>query len=111
MIDNAMKRLEKGLEAGVTPPKVTLRDVPQQVEEPDRRRSHAQSPHAAGLRAVPGLDISEPKSSRRFAERGGYTTYSEKIRARIPDSSTTTWSETYIPGSRESIAHEGSSGR
>jgi uncharacterized protein (DUF885 family) len=32
LVDQTLVRLEKGLEKGVTPPKVTLRDVPEQVQ-------------------------------------------------------------------------------
>ncbi|MBX3733373.1 MAG: DUF885 domain-containing protein [Verrucomicrobiae bacterium] len=51
--------LRRGLERGITPPRITLRDVPQQVlnnvpEDPDR--SPLLRPLLAGAGAIPGLE-------------------------------------------------------
>ena len=98
-IDTAIDWMRKGLEKGVTPPRVTLRDVPQQirnqlVDDPN------QSPLLAAFQSRPeSLDALQwaglqARAAGAFSERIG-PAY-ERLLAFMEDE--------YIPGARESIA-------
>ncbi len=99
LIANAMVRLEKGLAAGVTPPKVTLRDVPQQVENMIVE-DPAESPLLRAFQEFPA-DISE--EDQEVLRSRAYAIYADGIRPAF-EKLHGYLVETYIPGSRESIA-------
>ncbi|MFQ5525034.1 MAG: DUF885 family protein [Thermoanaerobaculia bacterium] len=99
LIDNAMARLEKGLAAGVTPPKVTLRDVPQQVKN-QIVDDPAQSPLLRAFQRFPA-DISEEEQTA-LRERAN-ALYTEDIRPAF-EKLHGYLVDTYVPGARESIA-------
>ena len=98
LVDQTIALLQKGLAAGITPPRVTLRDVPEQVSnqmnaDPDQNallKPFAEFP----------LQISEPDRARLRAEAA--TTLKEKV---IPAFAKLRefLVKTYLPGARESI--------
>lgn len=99
LVDQTIALLERGLEAGVTPPRVTLRDVPQQVLNviPE---DVGKSPLLGPFQHLPeAIAESERTALRERAETlvGGqlYPAFRE-----LHDFLT----ERYIPGCRESIA-------
>ncbi len=99
LVENAIERLEKGLEHGVTPPKVTLRDVPQLVqnlivEDP------LESPMLRAFQKFPA-DISED-DAEALRERA-VRAYAEGIKPAFTRLHGFMVDE-YLPGSRESIA-------
>jgi uncharacterized protein (DUF885 family) len=98
LVDQTIARLEKGLEMGVTPPRVTLREVPQQVqnllvEDP------MTSPMLRAFTQFPE-DIPSAEQERlrgeavRIVQESVLPAY-EKLHSYLVD--------TYIPGARESI--------
>ena len=95
-----MVRLEKGLAEGVTPPKVTLRDVPQQVQnmivdDP------AQSPMLRAFAQVSGRHLGGgPGSPAQSGPLASTATRSGRRSKKLH----TFLVESYLPGSRESIA-------
>jgi uncharacterized protein (DUF885 family) len=99
MVEQAIARLEKGLEHGVTPPQVTLRDVPQQVlnqivDDP------LTSPM---LRAFTQFSDDIPEAEQERLRAAAVEIYTRKIAPayqKLHDYLT----ETYIPGARQSIA-------
>jgi uncharacterized protein (DUF885 family) len=98
LVDQTLARLEKGLEAGVTPPKVTLRDVPQQVENL-LVEDPLQSPMLMAFAEFPE-SIPEQDQERLRAE--AVEVFQKKI-APAYEKLHTYLTETYIPGTRESI--------
>ncbi len=98
LVDNVLIRLAKGLEMGVTPPRVTLRDVPQQVEN-----QIADDPMSSPmLRAFQEFPESIPAAERERLRAAATTTYVEKV---VPafEKLRDYLVETYIPGARETI--------
>ena len=99
VIDQAMARLEKGLEKGVTPPKVTLRDVPQQIQNllvDDPMQS-------AVLRQFAQFPSSIPEADQERLRSEAVKIFTEKVKPayqKLYDF----MSETYVPGARETIA-------
>ena len=99
VVEQTLVRLEKGLAAGVTPPKVTLRDVPEQVknqivDEP------LTSPMLKAFTEFPET-VSQADQERLRSEAVGV--YGEQI---VPafEKLHDYLVETYLPGCRESIA-------
>ena len=99
LIDQTITLLGKGLEAGITPPKITLREVPQQiksqmVEDPD------QNAFFKPFKEFP-LEISE--TDRAKLKSDATKALKERVIpafAKLNDYV----ARTYIPGCRESIA-------
>ncbi|HVS00549.1 MAG TPA: DUF885 domain-containing protein [Thermoanaerobaculia bacterium] len=99
VVDETVILLGKGLEAGVTPPRITLRDVPRQlealaVEDP------AKNPLAAAFQKIPE-SIPAPERERLRREAAEALTRQavpafRKLRDYITN--------TYLPGTRETIA-------
>ncbi len=99
LVENALIRLAKGLETGVTPPRVTLRDVPQQV-----RNQLADDPMASPmLKAFTRFPDPIAAAEQERLRTAAATIYTEKI---VPafEKLHDYLVETYIPGARESIA-------
>ncbi|MEE8278101.1 MAG: DUF885 domain-containing protein [Thermoanaerobaculia bacterium] len=98
LVDQAIARLEKGLEEGVTPPRVTLRDVPQQVKnllvedplESPMLRAFTEFPESV---AAEDQNRLEEEAVRLFRE--AVAPAYQKLHDYLVES--------YIPGTRESI--------
>ncbi|HET9229011.1 MAG TPA: DUF885 domain-containing protein, partial [Thermoanaerobaculia bacterium] len=99
LVDGTLERLEKGLAAGVTPPRITLRDVPDQVKNliPD-------DPMASPL-LLPFTKMPEtlPAPDRDRLTREAVRAYQEQALPAFRKLHRYL-SETYVPASRESIA-------
>ena len=98
LVENTIERLEKGLEAGVTPPKVTLRDLPEQVrnllvEDP------LQSPLLAAFtkfpESIPAAEQERLRTEAVAAYRDGIAPAFTKLADYLES--------TYLPGARETI--------
>jgi uncharacterized protein (DUF885 family) len=99
VIDTTIDWMRNGLEAGVTPPKVTLRDVPQQIRN-QLVDDPAKSPLLTAFQKMPdSVDALQQESLRTRANAA----FSDKI-APAFEKLLTFMEEEYIPGSRESIA-------
>ncbi len=99
VVDQTIARLEKGLELGVTPPRVTLREVPQQVknllvDEP------MESPM---LRAFAKFPDDVPAAERERLAKQARETFTGKV-APAYQKLHAFLTEKYLPGTRESIA-------
>lgn len=98
-IDQSIRLMRAGLAAGVTPPRITLRDVPQQIRNqlPDDAQD---SPVLTAFRSIPaGVDPLQAASLRQRADEVYRTQVApayEKLLAFTE--------EEYLPGSRETIA-------
>jgi uncharacterized protein (DUF885 family) len=97
-IHNAIERLEKGLESGVTPPRITLRDVPQQVQNQISDDPLA-SPMLKAFTEFPDSVSAEDRERLRTAAVATYTREIVPAFRKLHDYLV----ETYIPGARESI--------
>ena len=99
VVDQTIAWMRKGMEAGVTPPAITLRDVPQQirnqlVDEADK------SPLLAAFQKFPAnVDSLQQESLKKQAS----ATFSEKIAPAFEKLLAFVENE-YIPAARESIA-------
>ncbi len=99
VIENTIDWMRKGLEAGVTPPKVTLRDVPQQIRN-QLVDDPAKSPLLTAFQQMPdSVDTLQQESLRTRANAA----FSDKI-APAFEKLLTFMEEEYIPGTRDSIA-------
>ncbi len=99
VVNQTIARLEKGLELGVTPPRVTLREVPQQVknllvDEP------MESPM---LRAFAKFPDDVPAAERERLAKQARETFTGKV-APAYQKLHAFLTEKYLPGTRESIA-------
>jgi len=99
VVDQTIDWMKRGMAAGVTPPAITLRDVPQQirnqlVDEPD------QSPLLGAFQQFPAsVDALQQDALRQQAE----TAYSEKVAPAFEKLLAFMETE-YLPAARESIA-------
>ena len=98
LIDHTIQRLELGLEAGITPPRITLRDVPGQVrsvitDDP------MQSPLLRPFRQFPS-SIPEPQRKRLREE--AVRIYSEQVAASY-ETLHRYLAEKYVPNARVTI--------
>ncbi len=98
LVDDTIALLEKGLETGITPPKVTLRDVPQQVlnqlvDDP------TQSPLLRSFQEFPADMPAEEQERLRNAATEIYTAQVVPAYRKLHGFLT----EKYIPGCRETI--------
>jgi uncharacterized protein (DUF885 family) len=99
LVDQAMALLDQGLERGITPPRVTLRDVPRQVAALLVGDS-GQSPVLEPFERIPA---SIPAAERERLRREAVRIFTEQVTPalkRLHDY----LANTYVPGSRESIA-------
>ena len=99
LVGNDLERLRKGLELGVTPPKITLRDVPAQIkallsEDP------MESPLLAAFKEMPD-SISDTEQERLSARAASI--FTDQLKPAF-SALHKFLSEEYIPGARESIA-------
>jgi len=99
LVDQTISLLEEGVRRGMTPPQVTLRDVPQQVlnQIPDEA---FKSPLLAGFNDLPPTVPGEEGTRLRAAAA---KTYAEGVRPafqRLEQFLT----KTYVPGARTTIA-------
>jgi uncharacterized protein (DUF885 family) len=98
LVDQSIALLERGLQSGITPPQVTLRDVPQQVlnqlvDDP------MESPLLRAFQEFPGdMDAQEQERLRTAAVE----IYAAQV-APAYKKLHTFLTETYLPGSRETI--------
>jgi len=99
VVDQTIAWMRKGMAAGITPPAITLRDVPQQirnqlVDEPD------QSPLLAAFMKFPAnVDSLQQATLKKQAEAA----YSEKV-APAFEKLLAFMENEYLPAARESIA-------
>lgn len=97
-IDQAIVLMNKGLETGITPPKVTLRDVPEQVSNQivdDAMLSPLLVPFTRVPETIPAAEGDRLRAAAARIYTDKVRPAYEKLRAFLV--------ETYIPGSRESI--------
>ncbi len=98
-IDQSIALMRQGLEQGITPPKITLRDVPQQIRN-QLLDDPAESPLLGAFVALPeGVD---PLQAASLQERA-YKAYRESVVPAYERLLAFTENE-YLPGARESIA-------
>ena len=98
-IDQSIALMRKGLEAGVTPPKKTLRDVPQQIRS-QLVDDASQSPLLKGFVDIPDtVDPLQAETLRARAEE----VYRKQVVPAYERLLEFTENE-YLPGARESIA-------
>jgi uncharacterized protein (DUF885 family) len=98
-IDQSIVLLRNGLEAGVTPPKITLRDVPQQIRN-QLVDDATQSPLLAGFAKMPAtVDPLQAEALRQQAAEA-YRKHVVPAYERLLEFTETE----YLPGARESIA-------
>lgn len=99
LVSDAMERLEKGLEQGVTPPKVTLRDVPAQFDA-ILADNALESPLLVAFTQIPeSIDAAERD---RLTEEA-VTIYEGQLKPAFTALRDFLVDE-YIPGARETIA-------
>ncbi len=98
-IDQSIVLMRNGLEAGATPPKITLRDVPQQIRN-QLVDDAAQSPLLAGFAEMPAtVDPLQAEALRQQAAEA-YRKHVVPAYERLLEFTETE----YLPGARESIA-------
>jgi uncharacterized protein (DUF885 family) len=98
LIDQTLVLLQKGLDAGITPPRVTLRDVPQQIRElvPDSAlASPLLQPFTAFPAAIPGAE----RARLTTAAVEAYTQRVAPAYRKLSDY----FVGTYLPRTREAI--------
>ena len=107
LIDQTIALMEQGLAQGLTPPAITFRDVPAQVQGADRRpiRSRARcSPRSRRSR------VDRRRRSRAAHGRGAPPPTATRC-ARPSAGSTSFSTTTYLPACRETIAATGAAER
>jgi uncharacterized protein (DUF885 family) len=98
-IDQTIAGLEKGLKEGITPPRVTLRDVPAQIDgllTDDPLKSAALTPFQEIPESIPAAERERLRSEAARVFREGLAPALRKLRGYLVD--------TYIPAARESLA-------
>ncbi|HEX6903397.1 MAG TPA: DUF885 domain-containing protein [Thermoanaerobaculia bacterium] len=99
VVDQTIALLRKGLEEGITPPKVTLRDIPQQVQNL-LVQDPMQSPM---LRAFQKLPATVSAAEQERLKREAVQAFNEQVAPafrKLQDF----LANTYVPASRDSIA-------
>ncbi|MEZ5330570.1 MAG: DUF885 domain-containing protein [Thermoanaerobaculia bacterium] len=99
LVDDDIDLMRMGLEKGVTPPRVTLRDVPQQVENL-LAENPLESPLLAKFTRFPA---SIPEAEQQRLKEEAVAAY-EEVLAPAYGKLHTFLVDEYLPGSRESIA-------
>ena len=98
-IDQSVALMRKGLEAGVTPPAITLRDVPQQIRN-QLVDDASESPLLTGFADIPtSVDPLQAETLRKRAEQ----VFSQQVVPAFERLLEFTQNE-YLPGARKSIA-------
>ncbi len=98
-LDQSIALMRKGLEAGVTPPAITLRDVPQQIRN-QLVDDAADSPLLTGFVDIP--DTVDPLQAETLRKRAA-SVFSQQVVPAYERLLEFTENE-YLPGARESIA-------
>jgi len=98
-VEQSIALMEKGIEAGVTPPKITLRDVPQQIRN-QLVDDAGESPLLQGFKTTPASV--DPLQADALRKRAALV-YSQQIVPAYERLLEFTESE-YLPAARESIA-------
>jgi uncharacterized protein (DUF885 family) len=98
-LDQSIALMRKGLEAGVTPPAITLRDVPQQIRN-QLVDDAADSPLLTGFVEIP--DTVDPLQAETLRKRAARV-FSQQVVPAYERLLEFTVNE-YLPGARESIA-------
>jgi uncharacterized protein (DUF885 family) len=99
VVEDEIAHLERGLAASVTPPKITMRDVPQQIENllpEDPWQSALLAPFVQFPDSIPAADQERMKNEALAV----YSDHLAPTYRKLHDYMV----ETYIPGCRESIA-------
>ena len=99
VVDQTLALLRKGLAAGITPPRITLRDVPQQVKnqlEPDPTKS-------AFLRPFQKFPIEFSETDKTRLRLAAELALKEKVRPAFTKLHEFIAND-YVPGARETIA-------
>lgn len=99
IIDDSILLLRKGLEAKVTPPKITLRDVPGQIDKLIIEKPLASAILKPFVVLSPAIPTAKADALRAEAIR----IYSEELKPKLKELRKFL-SEVYIPGAREGIA-------
>jgi len=98
-VDQSVALMRKGLEAGVTPPAITMRDVPQQIRN-QLVDDVSESPLLTGFSGIPPtVNPLQAETLRKRAEK----VYSNQVVPAFERLLEFTENE-YLPGARESIA-------
>lgn len=99
VIDNTIEWMQLGLEQGITPPKITLRDIPQQV----RNQLFDQPSDSPLLRAFASMPDSIPAKQQASLRQQAEAIYIAEIKPAYER--LLSFLETdYLPGARDSIA-------
>lgn len=99
LVDQTIALMEQGLAAGLTPPKITMRDVPEQVEAQlvgDPLKSPMLEPFTKWPASIPDKDRADLTARAAAAYRGGVVPALTKLRDFLVSR--------YIPACREMIA-------
>ncbi len=99
VVEQAMALLDQGLEKGITPPRVTLRDVPRQVEAllaDDPLRSPVLEPFQTVPETIPAADRERLRHEAARIFTGQMAPVLRKLHDYLAN--------TYVPGARDSIA-------
>jgi len=99
VVDQVIALLDQGLKAGMTPPQVTLRDVPQQVLNQIPEEAF-QSPLLRGFNDLPATVSGEEGTRLRAAAAKTYTEQVRPAYQRLEQFI----SKQYLPGARQNIA-------
>ena len=99
VIDNTIEWMELGLAKGVTPPKITLRDIPQQV----RNQLFDKPSDSPLLRAFAKIPDSIPAKQQASLRQQAEATYIAEIKPAY-ERLLKFLDEKYLPGARDSIA-------
>jgi len=99
VVEQTIVLIDSGLKRGITPPKVTLRDIPKQVEDltPD---DAMKSPFLEPFTRMPGSLPEAERARLRAAAMDAYTSRIQPAFRRFHDY----LANTYIPGARETLA-------
>ena len=98
-VDQTIAQLAKGLKEGITPPRVTLRDVPAQIDgllTEDPLESAALTPFQEIPGSIPAAERERLRSAAARIFREGLAPALRRLRAYLVD--------TYIPAARETLA-------
>ena len=98
-LDNAVQWMRKGLDKGITPPKITLRDVPEQVQNQIVEQP-LESPLLRAFKQFPGNVAAAEQEHLRGAAAAAYQ---ERIKPALQRLHNFPVAD-YLPGAREQIA-------
>lgn len=98
IIDDSIERLQKGLQAGITPPKVTLRDVAGQIQA----QIVDDAAQSSLLQAFADMPDSIPEDQRDALQQHAYASYNDKVKPAFVKL-LNFFENDYLPNTRESI--------